>query len=104
MTRSLFFVRYDAILTAIAGLIHMRHTVDKPYMNTEDAANWLVGNLPKLYSQSFPRGEVKKLKIWRVKVMLATASFLGGLEDYDIKCVRGRGLTVVKRPRLRRVA
>lgn len=93
-----FFERYGAVLETVARYIHAKVERGQQYTPTKSAARWIAHDLPTLYRKTFGKTP-KPLKVWRVMGMMSHANYLGAYTHLDIKCVPGRGLTVVSQPR-----
>ena len=90
-----FFMRYGAVLEAVARRVHYLAGRGQKYTPTKELARWVAKDLPTLYRQTFGKGGPKPLKEWRVKTMLSNANYLGAFEALDIKAQRGKGMTTV---------
>jgi hypothetical protein len=93
-----FFERYGSILETVARYVHAKVERGHVHTPTKQAARWIAHDLPTLYRKTFGKTP-KALKVWRVMSMLSHARYLGAYEALDIRCVPGRGLTVVSKPR-----
>lgn len=93
-----FFERYSAVLETVAKYVHAKVERGQQYTSTKSAARWIAHDLPTLYRKTFGKTP-KPLKVWRVMGMLSHANYLGAYAHLDIRCVPGRGLTVVSTPR-----
>jgi hypothetical protein len=93
-----FFERYGAVLETVAKYVHAKVERGHVHTPTKQAARWIAHDLPTLYRKTFGKTP-KALKVWRVMSMLSHARYLGAYEALDIRCVPGRGLTVVSTPR-----
>jgi hypothetical protein len=94
---STFVARYGVVLESAARRVHALVGRGQPYTTTGDVADYIVNNLPTMCRKTWG----KNLRAWRVKNMLANASFLGAFDDLDIVAVRGKGLTTRRKPRLK---
>lgn len=93
-----FFERYSAVLETVAKYVHAKVERGQQYTTTKSVSRWIAHDLPTLYRKTFGKTP-KPLKVWRVMGMLSHANYLGAYGHLDIRCVPGRGLTVVSTPR-----
>lgn len=93
-----FFERYGSVLETVAKFVHAKVERGQIHTPTKNVAKWIAHDLPTLYRKTFGKTP-KPLKVWRVMGMLSHARYLGAYAALDIRCVPGRGLTVVSEPR-----
>lgn len=94
---ALFNRRYEAILEACANRVWALARRGQKYTTITELAEYVVANLPTYYREAFgtetgdPTGR-RALKVWRVRLMLSNASFLGAFHALDLKACPGRGV------------